>query len=63
MLTRASLCVFLVSAILPVTLAATQVVELDIANNDVSPDGFTRSYVVETFSPFTKIELLLERLW
>ena len=63
MLTPASLCVFLASAIFPVTLAATQVVELDIANKDVSPDGFTRSYVVETLFPFTTIELLLERLW
>jgi len=63
MLAPASLCVFLVSAILPVTLATTQVVELDIANKNISPDGFTRSYVMETLFPFTKIELLLERLW
>jgi hypothetical protein len=63
MLAPASLCVFLASAILPVTLAATRVIELGIANEDVSPDNFTRSYVVETLFPFTATELLLGRLW
>jgi hypothetical protein len=52
MLAPASLCVLLASAVLPVTLATTQVVELDIANKNISPDGFTRSYVVETFVSF-----------
>ncbi|KIM75672.1 laccase [Piloderma croceum F 1598] len=42
----ASLFVFLASALLPLTFAATQVTQLNIINEAISPDGYSRSAVV-----------------
>jgi hypothetical protein len=52
MLIPAGICIFLVSALLPLTFAATQVTPLNIVNKAISPDGYSRSYVVEHFYSF-----------